>query len=51
MMEVTSSELYPAAFPLVLHHLSSVQVALHAVGGDDGPVDIGVRLYASSYFC
>ncbi|KAJ3700493.1 hypothetical protein LUZ61_004198 [Rhynchospora tenuis] len=41
---------YPTVFPMVLHHLSSIHVALHAIGGDDGPLDIGVRLYASSYF-
>ncbi|KAG8389743.1 hypothetical protein BUALT_Bualt01G0010400 [Buddleja alternifolia] len=37
-------------FPLVLHLLSTVPVALHAVGGDDGPLDIVARLYISSYF-
>lgn len=40
----------PAMFPLVLRLLSSVSVALHAVGGEDGPLDIGARLYTCSYF-
>lgn len=39
----------PAVFPLTVHILSTIPVALHAVGGDDGPLDIGVRLYMSSY--
>ncbi|KAI0529622.1 hypothetical protein KFK09_002176 [Dendrobium nobile] len=37
-------------FPLVLQNLSSVPVALHAVGGDDGPIGIEAKLYVSSYF-
>ncbi|XP_073011074.1 DIS3-like exonuclease 2 [Typha latifolia] len=41
---------HTAVFPLVLRHLSSIPVALHAIGGDDGPLDIGIRLYMSSYF-
>lgn len=40
----------PAMFPLVLRLLSTVPVALHAIGGDDGPLDIGARLYTCSYF-
>lgn len=40
----------PAFFPLMLHVLSSVPVVLHAVGGDGSPLDIGARLYMSSYF-
>ncbi|XP_008802209.2 DIS3-like exonuclease 2 isoform X1 [Phoenix dactylifera] len=43
-------EIYPTVFPLVLQHLSAVPVALHAIGGDDGRLDIGVRLYTCSYF-
>ncbi|KAL5992396.1 hypothetical protein ACLOJK_013313 [Asimina triloba] len=39
----------PAVFPLTLHHLSSVPVALHAVGGDGSPFDVGARLFLSSY--
>ncbi|KHN33875.1 DIS3-like exonuclease 2 [Glycine soja] len=39
----------PAFFPLTVRLLSTIPVALHAVGGDDGPLDIGVRLYMSSY--
>ncbi|KAK1407916.1 hypothetical protein QVD17_39543 [Tagetes erecta] len=40
----------PAVFPLVLHILSTIPVTLDPIGGDDGPIDIGARLYASSYF-
>lgn len=40
----------PAVFPLTVRLLSTIPVALHAVGGDDGPLDIGARLYISSYF-
>ncbi|KAL2497232.1 Inactive exonuclease DIS3L2 [Abeliophyllum distichum] len=39
----------PAVFPLTVRLLSTIPVALHAVGGDDGPLDIGTRLYISSY--
>ncbi|OIW02421.1 hypothetical protein TanjilG_05014 [Lupinus angustifolius] len=39
----------PAFFPLTVRILSTVPVALHAIGGDDGHPDIGVRLYMSSY--
>ncbi|CAI9114600.1 OLC1v1015357C1 [Oldenlandia corymbosa var. corymbosa] len=44
------TEVAPAVFPLTLRVLCKIPVALHAVGGDDGPVDIGARLYVSSYF-
>ncbi|KAJ0988407.1 hypothetical protein J5N97_006763 [Dioscorea zingiberensis] len=40
----------PTFFPLTLQLLSALPVALHSAGGDDGPVDIGVRLYMCSYF-
>ncbi|XP_057809707.1 DIS3-like exonuclease 2 [Salvia miltiorrhiza] len=40
----------PVFFPLTLHILSTIPVALHAVGGDDGPLDIVARMYVSSYF-
>lgn len=40
----------PAVFPLTLQLQSSVPVVLHAVGGDGNPLDIGARLYLSSYF-
>ena len=40
----------PVFFPLTLHLLSTIPVALHAVGGDDGPIDIEARMYVSSYF-
>ncbi|XP_044479170.1 DIS3-like exonuclease 2 [Mangifera indica] len=39
----------PGVFPMTVHLLSTIPVALHAVGGDDGPLDIGVRLYMSTY--
>lgn len=44
------TEIDPAVFPLTVRLLSTIPVALHAVGGDDGPLDIGVRLYMSSYY-
>ncbi|KAK6114858.1 hypothetical protein DH2020_007127 [Rehmannia glutinosa] len=42
--------LEPSVFPLTLRILSTIPVALHATGGDDGPLDIMARLYISSYF-
>nr|GLL44330.1 DIS3-like exonuclease 2 isoform X1 [Ipomoea trifida] len=42
--------LEPAVFPLTIQLLSTIPVVLHAVGGEDGPIDIGARLYISSYF-
>lgn len=46
----TGNSCEPAFFPLTLLLLSTIPVALHAVGGDDGPLDIVARLYVSSYF-
>lgn len=46
----SETEIDPAVFALTVHLLSTIPVALHAVGGDDGPLDFGVRLYMSSYF-
>ncbi|KAH0938673.1 LOW QUALITY PROTEIN: hypothetical protein HID58_006134 [Brassica napus] len=43
-------EVVPAVFPLTVQVFSTIPVALHAVGGDDGPLDIGARLYVSSYY-
>ncbi|KAK6939838.1 Ribonuclease II/R [Dillenia turbinata] len=43
-------EVDPAVFPLTVRLLSTIPVALHALGGGDGPLDIGARLYMSSYF-
>ncbi|CAA0818488.1 Inactive exonuclease DIS3L2 [Striga hermonthica] len=40
----------PAFFPLTVHLLSTIPIAVHAVGGDDGPIDIVARLYMCSYF-
>ncbi|KAL7117991.1 hypothetical protein ACP275_03G107700 [Erythranthe tilingii] len=45
-----TNNLEPSVFPLTLHLLSTIPVALHAIGGDDGPLDIVARLYVSSYF-
>ncbi|XP_065880514.1 DIS3-like exonuclease 2 isoform X2 [Euphorbia lathyris] len=47
--EKVDSEIAPLVFPITLRLLSTIPVVLHAVGGDDGPIDIGVRLFASSY--
>lgn len=43
------NEVDPAVFPLTVRILSTIHVALHAVGGDDGPLEIGARLYTCSY--
>ncbi|WVZ73613.1 hypothetical protein U9M48_021899 [Paspalum notatum var. saurae] len=40
----------PAVLPLVIHYLSDIPVVLHATGGENCAVDIGVRLYMASYF-
>lgn len=40
----------PAVFPVTLRLLSTIPVALHAIGGGYGPLDIGARLFISSYF-
>ncbi|GAB4861373.1 hypothetical protein Ancab_036535 [Ancistrocladus abbreviatus] len=45
-----ASEIDAAVFPLTVRLLSTIPVALHAVGGDDGPLDIAARLYMTSYF-
>lgn len=45
-----NSKLEAVFFPLVLQNLSSIPVTLHAIGGDDGPLDIGAKLYVSSYY-
>lgn len=47
---VHAEDVEPAAFPLTVRILSTISVALHAVGGDDGPHDVGARLFVSSYF-
>ncbi|KAK2659550.1 hypothetical protein Ddye_006083 [Dipteronia dyeriana] len=39
----------PGVFPFTVHLLSTIPVALNAVGGTDRPPEIGVRLYMSSY--
>lgn len=46
---MSKSEIGPGTFPLTVHLLSTIPVALYAIGGDDGPLEIGVRLYMSSY--
>ncbi|XVF39389.1 hypothetical protein PTKIN_Ptkin01aG0030800 [Pterospermum kingtungense] len=49
-LEPTSkSWIDPGTFPLTVRLLSTIPVALYAIGGDDGPLEIGVRLYMSSY--
>ena len=45
-----ANEIEPSFFPLTVRTLSTIPVVLHAVGGDDGPLDIGARLYMSSYY-
>uniref|UniRef100_A0A2P2K068 DIS3-like exonuclease 2 isoform X1 n=1 Tax=Rhizophora mucronata TaxID=61149 RepID=A0A2P2K068_RHIMU len=46
---IPRSVIDPMVFPLTIRLLSTIPVALHAVGGGDGPIDIGVRLLISSY--
>lgn len=41
---------HPALFPLTLKVLSAVPVVVHAIGGDDGPIDMAARLYTCSFF-
>uniref|UniRef100_A0A0D9VL67 DIS3-like exonuclease 2 n=1 Tax=Leersia perrieri TaxID=77586 RepID=A0A0D9VL67_9ORYZ len=48
--EAVKAQVAPAVLPLVIQYLSEIPVVLHAVGGEDSAVDIGVRLYMSSYF-
>ncbi|KAI4387600.1 hypothetical protein MLD38_000022 [Melastoma candidum] len=43
------SEIDPCVFPLTIRILSTIPVALCAVGGDDGPIDISARLYTTTY--
>ncbi|GKV37650.1 hypothetical protein SLEP1_g45650 [Rubroshorea leprosula] len=45
----TRTAIDPGTFPLTVSLLSTIPVALNAVGGDDGPLDIRARLYMSSY--
>lgn len=49
-LDASETELDPAVFPLTVRLLSTIPVALNAIGGNDGPLDIGVRLYMTSYF-
>lgn len=39
----------PAVLPLTIRLLASVPVYVFAIGGNNRPLDIGVRLYLSSY--
>ncbi|XP_062220345.1 DIS3-like exonuclease 2 [Phragmites australis] len=48
--DAVKAQAAPAFLPLVIHYLSDIPVVLHATGGEDSAVDIGVRLYMSSYF-
>ncbi|CAK9138476.1 unnamed protein product [Ilex paraguariensis] len=43
-------DIIPAVFPLTVSLLSTIPIALHAIGGEDGPTDMVARLYMSSYF-
>ncbi|EPS64115.1 hypothetical protein M569_10665, partial [Genlisea aurea] len=38
-----------AFFPMTVRVSSTIPVAVHAVGGDDGPIDIVARLFCCSY--
>ncbi|XP_022773218.1 DIS3-like exonuclease 2 isoform X2 [Durio zibethinus] len=46
---ISKSFVDPGTFPLTVRLLSTIPVALYAIGGDDGPLEIGVRLYMCSY--
>lgn len=48
--DAVKAQAAPAVLPLVIHYLSDIPVVLHATGGEDCAVDIGVRLYMASYF-
>uniref|UniRef100_A0A0E0CRM8 DIS3-like exonuclease 2 n=1 Tax=Oryza meridionalis TaxID=40149 RepID=A0A0E0CRM8_9ORYZ len=48
--EAVKAQVAPAVLPLVIQYLSEIPVVLHAIGGEDSALDIGVRLYMSSYF-
>ncbi|CAL4885427.1 unnamed protein product [Urochloa decumbens] len=48
--DTVKAQAAPAVLPLVIHYLSDIPVVLHATGGEDCAVDIGVRLYMASYF-
>ncbi|EFJ15652.1 hypothetical protein SELMODRAFT_445437 [Selaginella moellendorffii] len=39
----------PEAMPLTLRLFSHIPVLIHALGGDSSPLDIGVRVYVTSY--
>ena len=47
----SDAEVEPTVLPLTLRLFSSVPVSLHSIGGgtDHRPLDIGVKLYVSSY--
>lgn len=42
-------ETQPLVFPVTVSLLSKIPIALHAVGGEGGPMDICARLYGCSY--
>lgn len=46
----SSETILPLFFPVTVRVLSTIPVALHAVGGSNGPVDVCARLYTTSYF-
>ncbi|XP_047340690.1 DIS3-like exonuclease 2 [Impatiens glandulifera] len=47
--DLVVDDVEPAVFPLTVSLLSTITIAVHAVGGDDGPLDMKARLYVSSY--
>ncbi|XP_074564795.1 DIS3-like exonuclease 2 isoform X2 [Curcuma longa] len=44
-----NNTIFPSCFPLVLQTFSTIPVALYAVGGHDGPIDVVPRIYMCSY--
>ncbi|XP_060198062.1 DIS3-like exonuclease 2 isoform X2 [Lycium barbarum] len=49
-LDLCGTKIEPAVFPVTLQLLSTITVALHAIGGGYGPLDIGARLFITSYF-
>ncbi|KAJ8541700.1 hypothetical protein K7X08_002516 [Anisodus acutangulus] len=49
-LDLCGTKIEPAVFPVTLRLLSTITVALHAIGGGYGPLDIGARLFVTSYF-
>ncbi|CAM8942755.1 unnamed protein product [Rhodiola kirilowii] len=49
-ISISSGDIEPPMLPLTIHLLSTIPVALYAVGGKDGPLEIEAKLFLSSYF-